>query len=159
VTVLQAMACLMAMKLKYNFSNQCHNDIVILIIDNIPAKHNMSKDLYQAKKIVAGLVTNYEKVPHMEGIWRLRYVFDLVLSIHNSYIYCRLALCGGVVESGSYGWEWSTSSTSRPLELVKVVPKWKWLRNWLRMRLCCHRWGRLCKMYSKLGSCFLLWCR
>jgi hypothetical protein len=47
LTVLQAVMCLMGMKLKYNFSNQCYNDIVKLIIDLIPAKCNMSKDLYQ----------------------------------------------------------------------------------------------------------------
>jgi hypothetical protein len=52
----------MGMKLKYNFSNQCYNDIMKLIIDLIPVKHNMSKDLYQSKKIVASLSMNYEKI-------------------------------------------------------------------------------------------------
>jgi hypothetical protein len=32
-----------------------------LIIDLIPVKHNMPKDLYQSKKIVASLGMNYEK--------------------------------------------------------------------------------------------------
>jgi hypothetical protein len=54
LTVLQAVMCLMGMKSKYNFLNQCYNDIVKLIIDLILAKHNMPKDLYQSKKIVAG---------------------------------------------------------------------------------------------------------
>jgi hypothetical protein len=62
VTVLQAVTCLMAMKSKYNFSNQCYNDIIKLIIDLIPTKHNMRKDLYQSKKIVSGLGMNYEKI-------------------------------------------------------------------------------------------------
>jgi hypothetical protein len=53
MTVLQAMTCLIGVKSKYNFSNQCYNDIMNLIIDLIPAKHNMSKDLYQPKKIIA----------------------------------------------------------------------------------------------------------
>jgi hypothetical protein len=52
----------MIMKQKYNFSNQCYNDIVKLIIDLIPVKHNMSKDLYQCEKIVAGLGMNYENI-------------------------------------------------------------------------------------------------
>jgi hypothetical protein len=52
----------MAMKLNYNFSNQCYNDIVKLIIDLIPSKHNMQKDLCQSKKIVVGLGMNYEKI-------------------------------------------------------------------------------------------------
>jgi hypothetical protein len=62
VTVLQAVTHLMAMKSKYNFLNQCYNDIIKLIIDLIPMKHNMSKDLYQSKKIVSDLGINYEKI-------------------------------------------------------------------------------------------------
>jgi hypothetical protein len=62
LTVLQAVTCLMGMKSKYNFSNQCYNNIVKLIIDLILAKHNMPKDLYQSKKIVVGLGVNYEKI-------------------------------------------------------------------------------------------------
>jgi hypothetical protein len=53
---------LMGMKSKYNFSNQCYNDIMKLIIDLIPVKHNMPKDLYQSKKIIAFLGMNYEKI-------------------------------------------------------------------------------------------------
>jgi hypothetical protein len=62
VTVLQAVTHLMTIKSKYNFSNQCYNDMVKLIIDLIPMKHNMLKDLYQSKKIVAGLSMEYEKI-------------------------------------------------------------------------------------------------
>jgi hypothetical protein len=62
VTVLQTVTRPMAMKLKYNFSNQCYNDVAKLITDFILAKHNMSKDLYQYKKIVFGLDINYEKI-------------------------------------------------------------------------------------------------
>jgi hypothetical protein len=45
VTVLQAVTHLMGFKSKYSFLNQCYNDIMNLIIDLIPAKHNMLKDL------------------------------------------------------------------------------------------------------------------
>jgi hypothetical protein len=62
VTVLQAVTRLMAMKLKYNFSNQCYNDIFKLIIDLISVKYNMLKDLYQSKKIMTDLDMNYEKI-------------------------------------------------------------------------------------------------
>jgi hypothetical protein len=60
---------LMAMKLMYNYSNQCYNDIVKLIIGLIPMKHNMSKDVYLSKKIVAGLGMNYEKIDVCEKEW------------------------------------------------------------------------------------------
>jgi hypothetical protein len=60
------MTHLMGMKSKYNFLNQCYNDIVKLIIDLILAKHNMLKDLYQSKKIVTGLGMNYEKIDMCE---------------------------------------------------------------------------------------------
>jgi hypothetical protein len=54
--------CLMWMKSNYNFSNQCYNNIMKFIIDLIPMKHNMSKDLCQSKKIVVGLGMNCEKI-------------------------------------------------------------------------------------------------
>jgi hypothetical protein len=56
----------MAFKSKYIFLNQCYNDIVKLIIDLIPAKHNMPKYLYQFKKIVFDLRMNYEKIDACE---------------------------------------------------------------------------------------------
>jgi hypothetical protein len=46
----------------HNFSNQCYNDIVKFAMDLIPAKHNMSKDLYQSKKIVSSLGMDYGKI-------------------------------------------------------------------------------------------------
>jgi hypothetical protein len=62
LTVLQVVTRLMGMKSKYNFSNQCYNNIMKLIIDLIPAKNNMPKDLYQSKKIAASLGMNHEKI-------------------------------------------------------------------------------------------------
>jgi hypothetical protein len=52
----------MTMKSKYNFLNQCYTDIIKLIIDLIPSKHNIPKDLYQSKKIVVSLGMNYAKI-------------------------------------------------------------------------------------------------
>jgi hypothetical protein len=52
----------MVFKSKHILSNQCYNDIVKLIIDLIPVKHNMPKDLYQYKKIASGLGMNYERI-------------------------------------------------------------------------------------------------
>jgi hypothetical protein len=62
VTVLQVVTRLMAMKATYNFSNNCYNDIINLIIDLIPLNHKMPKDLYQSKKIVSGLGMKYKKI-------------------------------------------------------------------------------------------------
>jgi hypothetical protein len=45
VTMLQVVTHPMGFKSKYNFSNQCYNDIVKLIIDQIQVKHNMVKEL------------------------------------------------------------------------------------------------------------------
>jgi hypothetical protein len=66
VIILQVVTHLIVMKSKYNFSNQCYNNINKLIIDLIPAKHNMLKELYQSKKIVPGLGMNYEKIDAYE---------------------------------------------------------------------------------------------
>jgi hypothetical protein len=62
VTVLEVVTHLMRFKSKYNFLNQCYNDIIKLIIDLVPMKHNMLKDLYRSKKIVSSLKINYEKI-------------------------------------------------------------------------------------------------
>jgi hypothetical protein len=62
VTVLQAVTHFMALKSKYSFANQCYNDIMKFIIDLIPAKHNIPKDLYQSKKIMTSLRMNYKKI-------------------------------------------------------------------------------------------------
>jgi hypothetical protein len=52
----------MRIKSMCNFSNQHCNDIVKLIIDLIQVKYNMTKDLYQSKKIIVSLGINYEKI-------------------------------------------------------------------------------------------------
>jgi hypothetical protein len=67
LTILQAITCLMGMKSMYNFSNQCYNNIVKLVIDLIPVKHNMPKDLYQSMKIVLSLCAKYKKIDVCEG--------------------------------------------------------------------------------------------
>jgi hypothetical protein len=38
------------------------------VIDLIPARHNMLKDLYQSKKIVTGVRMGYEKIDACEKI-------------------------------------------------------------------------------------------
>jgi hypothetical protein len=71
LTILHAVMRLMGMKLKYNFSNQCYNDVMKLIIDLILSKHNMPKGLYQLKNIFAGLGMNYEKIDVCERNYML----------------------------------------------------------------------------------------
>jgi hypothetical protein len=71
VTVLQVVTHLMTFKSKYSFLNQYYNDIMNLIIDLIPAKHNIPKDLYQSRKIVSGLRMNYEKIDACEKKYML----------------------------------------------------------------------------------------
>jgi hypothetical protein len=83
VTILQVVTSLMAMKSKYNFLYQRYNDIIKLIIDLIPVKHNMPKVLYQSKKIVAGLGMNYEKIDVCE---KLHVVLEGVQGQHRIYV-------------------------------------------------------------------------
>jgi hypothetical protein len=51
VTMLQAVTHLMAFKSMCSFSNKCYNNIMKLIIDLIPVKHNMPKDLYSLRRL------------------------------------------------------------------------------------------------------------
>jgi hypothetical protein len=70
MTILLVVTWLMVMKLKYNFSNNCYNDIVKLIIDLIPANHKIPENLYQYKKIVLGLDMNYACENNCMLFWR-----------------------------------------------------------------------------------------
>jgi hypothetical protein len=80
--VLQAVTRLMVFKSKYSLSNQCYNDIVKLIIDLIPMKHNIPKDLYPSKKIVSGLRMNYEKI---DACKKLHVVLEGAQGWHRMY--------------------------------------------------------------------------
>jgi hypothetical protein len=62
MTVLQTVTRLMSMKSKYNFSNKCYNDFVKLLTEVLPPNHKMPKDMYQSKKMLAGLGLEYEKI-------------------------------------------------------------------------------------------------
>jgi hypothetical protein len=63
--ILQVVTRLMGMKSKYNFSNQCYNDIMKLIIGLIPVKHNMSKDLLPDKLFTYVLIHYYFIASHL----------------------------------------------------------------------------------------------
>jgi hypothetical protein len=67
VTVLQEVTHLMVLKSKYNFSNNCYNDIVKLIFYLLSSNHRMPENLCQSKKIVSSLVMNYEKIDACEN--------------------------------------------------------------------------------------------
>jgi hypothetical protein len=45
-----------------------HDDTIVTVLHNRSAKHNMSKGLYQSKKIIAILNMNYEKIDVCEKI-------------------------------------------------------------------------------------------
>jgi hypothetical protein len=83
VTVLYVVTRLKGFKSKYNFLNQCYSDIVKLIIDLIPVKHNMQKDLYQSKKIVSDLGMNYEK---NDACKRIAFVLEGAQGRHRMYV-------------------------------------------------------------------------
>ncbi|WVZ53745.1 hypothetical protein U9M48_004646 [Paspalum notatum var. saurae] len=61
-TLLQTLTRLMSIKSKHNISNTAYNDIVKLIDNILPENHKLSKNLYFAKKILAGLGMKYEKI-------------------------------------------------------------------------------------------------
>jgi hypothetical protein len=67
VTVLEAVTRLMAMKSKYNISNNCFNDFLKFVMDLIPQNHELPKDLYHCKKVVAGLGMDYKKIDACEN--------------------------------------------------------------------------------------------
>jgi hypothetical protein len=62
VTLLTFITRLMTIKVKHFFSNNCHNDLVKLINDNLLKPHKIYKDMYPSKKLMSALVLKYEKI-------------------------------------------------------------------------------------------------
>jgi translation elongation factor EF-G len=62
VTLLAFITRLMAIKLKYFFSNNCYTDLMKLIIDILPKPREVPKDMYQSKKMMLALDLKYEKI-------------------------------------------------------------------------------------------------
>jgi hypothetical protein len=122
VTVLQVVTRLMAMKSKYSFSNQCYNDIVKLIIDLIPMKHNMTKDLYQSKKIVSGLGMNYAKIDVCEKncmlFWK-EHKDDTECMHFGRSRYVKVRNEDGVSVT--------TKVATKQLRYIPITPRLKWL--------------------------------
>jgi hypothetical protein len=112
----------MGMKSKYNFSNQCYNDIVKLIIGLIPAKHSMLKYLYQSKKIVDGLGMNYEKIDVCEKNCML---FWTVHKDDTKCMHCNRSRYMKVVnEDGAFV---TIKVVVKQLHHMPVTPRLKWL--------------------------------
>ncbi|WVZ80513.1 hypothetical protein U9M48_027983 [Paspalum notatum var. saurae] len=60
--MLDTVSRLMAIKSKHNILNSCFNDITELVSEVIPSDHKLPKNLYFAKKMMAGLGMKYEKI-------------------------------------------------------------------------------------------------
>jgi hypothetical protein len=112
----------MALKSKYNFSNQCYNDIIKLIIDLIPSKHNKSKDLYQSKKILASLGMNYEKIDVCEKNCML---FWKEHKDNIEYMHCGRSQYVNVVNED--GVSVTTKLAAKQLHYMPITPRLKQL--------------------------------
>jgi hypothetical protein len=62
MTLLAFVTRLMAIKSKYFFSNNCHNNLMRLISDILLKSHKVPKDMYQSKKMMPALSLKYEKI-------------------------------------------------------------------------------------------------
>jgi hypothetical protein len=60
--VLSFVTQLMAIKLKFVFSNNCYKELLKLFSDILPANHKVPRDMYQSKKLLFGLSMDYEKI-------------------------------------------------------------------------------------------------
>ena len=69
MTLLETVSELMALKSKHNVSNSCYNDLVKLMDKVLPTHHKLPKNLYHAKKMLAGLGIKYEKNEILERTW------------------------------------------------------------------------------------------
>jgi hypothetical protein len=95
---------------------------VSLIIDLIPAKHNMPKDLYQPKKIIADLGMNYEKIDVCK---RNCMLFRKEQKDDTKYMhYSRSRYVKVVNEDGA---SVTTKVVVKQLRYMPITPRLKWL--------------------------------
>jgi hypothetical protein len=59
VSILAFVTRLMAIKSKFVFSNNCYNKLLSLSTEVFPPNHKMSKDVYQCRKLLSSLGTDY----------------------------------------------------------------------------------------------------
>jgi hypothetical protein len=62
VSILAFVTQLMAIMSKFVFSNNCYNELLILISEVFPPNHKMLKDMYQCRKLLSGLGMDYQKI-------------------------------------------------------------------------------------------------
>ena len=62
VSILAFVTRLMDIKSKFMFSNNCYNELLILISEVFPPNHKMPKDVYQCRKLLSGLGMDYQKI-------------------------------------------------------------------------------------------------
>jgi hypothetical protein len=53
---------LMAIKSKFALSNNCYKELLKLFNDVLSANHKVPREMYQSKKMLSGLGTDYEKI-------------------------------------------------------------------------------------------------
>jgi hypothetical protein len=93
-----------------------------LIIDLIPVKHNMLKDLFQSKKIIVGLGMNYEKIDVCEKncmlLWK-EHKDDTKCMCCGRSIYVKVVNKDGASVT--------TKVVVKQLHYISVTPRLKWL--------------------------------
>jgi hypothetical protein len=62
MSILSFVTRLMAIKLKFLFSNNCYKELLKLFSGVLPANHKVPRDMYQSKKLLSGLGVDYEKI-------------------------------------------------------------------------------------------------
>jgi hypothetical protein len=75
---------LMGMKSKYNFLNQCYNNIVKLIIDLIPAKHSMSKDFTSQRRCICISISRPGVLLESKSVGVFSHIYTLSFSKENT---------------------------------------------------------------------------
>jgi hypothetical protein len=62
MSILSFVTRLMAIKLKFLFSNNRYKELLKLFSDVLPANHKVPRDMYQSKKLFSGFGMDYEKI-------------------------------------------------------------------------------------------------
>jgi hypothetical protein len=117
VSVLAFVTYIMSIKSKFAFSNKCYKELLSLFSDVLSSNHEISKDMYQSKKLLSALGMEYEKIDVCKDNCMLFYKEH-----KNETKYLKCGKEGFVEVVNEDGEKVTTKTTQKQLHYVPLTP-------------------------------------
>jgi hypothetical protein len=140
VSILAFVTCIMSIKSKFAFSNKCYKELLSLFSDVLSSNHEISKDMYQSKKLLSALGMEYEKIDMCKDNCMLFYKEH-----KNETKYLKCGKEGFVEVINEDGEKVTTKTAQKQLHYVPLTPRMKQL--FISKKTARHM------MWHKEGAC------